>query len=262
MRSNWQKQHYKCSPLEDGVVKQNGGKIDIIIMQKNMQDGKVTSRGGSSAATPESMLVSAWTEVASSLSLADVSGGLSKIKYVVDFSFTGRVAEERRRGYHALLQFAASRINVNVPPYNVEDYKTRLYAELLKMKGKISPFELPKHVSFKNGTGDVRGNEVDTSLYNVKKALDSAPFEVTLNNLSYGLYIETSVECGIGNRYKKGSWFKITKIRPNALVLKGPANNLSEEEINSKKETKLHLESFIVVDPPTDESPPFEEYQG
>lgn len=40
------KKHYQCRPIEDEVVRENsGGSISIIILEKSITDGKVSSKG-------------------------------------------------------------------------------------------------------------------------------------------------------------------------------------------------------------------------
>lgn len=150
----------QCIPLKDGIVKKTKGKIQIILIEKSMKDGKITSIGGSNLHSPEHNLTNAWKLEADIACNADMTDSIQHHKHLMDFSFLGRNVTERREGYHLLFHLAAQKINTQIPPFTVQDFRERVCNELSLLKEKIMPSELPENVCFKGGVvlGDMIGN--------------------------------------------------------------------------------------------------------
>jgi hypothetical protein len=266
-----QKTALQCIPLKAGIVKRTSGKIQIILIDKSMKDGKITSLGGSNLHSPEHNLTDAWKLEADIACSADMTDSIRHHKHLMDFIFLGRNVTERREGYHLLFHFAAQKINTQIPPFTVQDFRERVCNELSLLKEKIMPSELPENVRFKGGVvlGDVIENPDISESFNVKNGFISDPSEMNLKSLSKiigkgKIFIETSVVCGSGNGYAAGSWFLLQKIRENekTFTVKGPIeSHHRENDLDQLRLTKLKISSFIVKDPElSDESPDCEAY--
>lgn len=261
----------QCLPLNDGIIKRNPGLLTIIVIEKSLRDGKISSKGGSNLEGPASMLTSAWKLEADLATGADYTGTVHHLQHLKDFEFLARRAEEKRVSYHELFLLASSKVNVTLPPFTIQDFQARVCTELSLLKEKITPSELPNNVRFKRGTilHDINENEEETDLFNIKRSLNSAPSEMSLKGLvkiinKGDIFIETTVMlCGTGNGYAAGSWFLLEKVKEpeRTFILRGPVEeSYSVMEVKQARKTQLYMSSFIVGDPALSEelSPPLE----
>jgi hypothetical protein len=253
-------------------VKKTPGLIQIILIEKNIKDGKVSYNGGSNLNSPETMLISAYKEEADIACAALYQGYISRLKHMSDFDFTSKKQVEKRESMYALFQLASSKVSLIVPPFTIQDFKERVCEELTLLKSKVTSSDLPLHVRFKEGVvlGNMRGDQDNGDLFLVKRKFDTVPFETNLKNLTAivskrDVYIVTSEACGSGQGYAVGSWFFMDKIREEqaAFIVRGPvADYHTVNEVLNLRATKLKMSSFIVTDPDLseDESPALEPY--
>lgn len=194
----------------------------------------------------------------------------SKMKYMSNFKFIGRFADDRQIALHRLFELAASRVDKLSAPFSVEGFRGRIIKEVGDLSGQILPSELPEGVEYKQQLCNVQQNEDESEYFDVRRSNSSAVIKTTISDMirilptaSTGLYIQSSTDCGKLNRYKARSWFKIVSIRlaTRTFNVQGPIEGITEAAIKEMAPTKLQFKSFVTIEPMNkDESPEMENY--